>query len=83
MARKFKAPHARSSFFALDTWIEPEELCYPRGGYSRRARAIRDTDGAAIVVTIGIPDTFFSVPVKGGGFVCMTDGHVEYVTPKS
>lgn len=43
------------------TWLEPEELCYPNGGMTRRAYATCE-DGANRLVRCGIPDTFFSIP---------------------
>ena len=44
-----------------ETWLEPEELCYPNGGMTRKAYAICE-DGQKRIVTCGIPDTYFSIP---------------------
>jgi hypothetical protein len=46
-----------------DTWLEPEELTYPAGGMTRRARALCP-DGALRVVVCGLPDTAFSIPAR-------------------
>ena len=43
------------------TWLEPEELCYPHGGMTRKAYALFP-DGEKRLVTCGIPDTYFSIP---------------------
>ena len=64
-----------------DTWMESECYCYPNGGMTRRAR-VRFPDGKLRVVRCGIPDTFFSVPVRksdGDGFICNDDETGEYV----
>jgi len=45
------------------TWLEPEELCYPNGGMTRKAYALFP-DGEKRLVTCGIPDTYFSIPAK-------------------
>lgn len=45
------------------TWLEPEELCYPHGGMTRKAYALFP-DGVKRIVTCGIPDTYFSIPAK-------------------
>jgi hypothetical protein len=45
------------------TWLEPEELCYPTGGMTRKAYAMFP-DGVKRLVTCGIPDTYFSIPAK-------------------
>lgn len=77
-----KTPMPRSSKFhgreeqptcAQDgTWLEPESLCYPAGGMSRRAYAMC-ADGVKRLVTCGIPDTMFSIPgyyhTSGGGTI--------------
>jgi hypothetical protein len=51
-----------------DTWIEAESFCYPGGGMHRRARALCP-DGKLRIIRCGIPDTFFTVPCKGGGYL--------------
>ena len=58
----------------LETWIEPEERCYPSGGFHRKARVriCPNKFNADIVLPYGklrmvrasIPDTFFSIPAK-------------------
>lgn len=59
--------------YAQDTWLEPEEYCYPSGGFGRRARAILRQNpnnpmtlpyGERRIVKASIPDTFFSIPAK-------------------
>ncbi len=58
-----------------DTWLEPEDYCYPRGGMTRRAR-VRFPDGKLRVLRCGIPDTWFSVPVRksdGDGYITTRD----------
>lgn len=51
--------------FEDGTWLEPESMCGPSGKRPRRARAIFP-DGVKRVVRCGLPDTFYSVPVKAG-----------------
>lgn len=46
-----------------NTWLEPEEFCYPNGGMTRRA-LVTCPDGKLRVVTCGIPDTYFSIPAR-------------------
>lgn len=55
------------------TWIEPEEYCYPNGGFHRRARVVVRQNphnpislpyGEYRIVRAGIPDTFFSIPAR-------------------
>jgi hypothetical protein len=43
------------------TWLEPEEFCYPHGGFTRRAYA-QFPDGKLRLVRCSITDTFFSIP---------------------
>lgn len=57
-----------------DTWIDPEERAYPKGGFTRkgRARVRRNTLDPDIVlpygevrsITLAIPDTFFTIPAR-------------------
>ena len=58
-----------------DTWLDPEERAYPRGGFTRRGRARlrkNSTDpfppdlpyGQTRVVRASIPDTYFSIPAR-------------------
>ena len=59
-----------------ETWLEPEELTYPSGGFLRRARVrvVRnphapsalpaDVYGQLRIVKASIPDTFFSIPAR-------------------
>lgn len=46
-----------------ETWLEPEELCYPKGGMTRRALCLMP-DATLRVITCGIPDTAFSIPAR-------------------
>lgn len=76
MARK--PPQPRVSRFMGQTetahvcpdgsWLEPESLCYPAGGMTRRAYALCE-DNEYRLVTCGVPDTYFSIPgrVRVGG----------------
>lgn len=73
IARYFGAPR-EGDRFGLGTWIEPEEFCYPNGAMVRRARAINVETGRLRVVRCGIADTFFSIPVRGGGWLGMSGG---------
>jgi len=56
-----------------DTWIEPEDVCYPSGGMLRRARVFVDRNphnptglpyGELRTVRAGIPDTWFTIPAR-------------------
>jgi len=60
----------------LGTWLEPEEITYPSGAMIRRARAYNSDTGKLQVVRCGIPDTFFSIPVRGGGFLSSSDAGI-------
>lgn len=55
--------------FGMGTWLEPEEITYPNGAMVRRARAVNAETGRLVVVRCGIADTFFSIPVRGGGWL--------------
>lgn len=55
---------------ANNTWLEPEELCYPHGGMRRRCRAMDVSTGKLRTVRCGIPDTYFTIPAKGGWIDC-------------
>jgi hypothetical protein len=66
----------------LGTWLEPEELCYPNGGMTRYAAAINVKTGRLNTVKCGIPDTFFSVPAKGG-FLTTSDGGILRFHPRA
>ena len=69
--RKIAKPQPRQSNYmgmrssavlgAGGTWLEPEELTYPSGGFHRRAY-VRFDDGQLRVVRCSIPDTYFSIP---------------------
>lgn len=50
-----------------DTWIDDEELAYPRGSIraSRRRGVVRYLDGKLRKVTLGVPDTYFTIPARG------------------
>ena len=79
-----REPKPRSSHFygmrceptygELGTWLEPEEICYPSGAMVRRCRAVNVETGRLNVVRCGIPDTFFTIPCRGGGYVDTSDG---------
>lgn len=63
------------------TWLDDEELAYstatgtPHG--SRRRAYVRCEDGSLRTATVGVPDTFFSIP----GFVWRDGSRVHgYVT---
>ena len=58
-----------SQWFGMGTWLEPEEITYPNGAMVRRARAVNAETGRLVVVRCGIADTFFSIPVRGGGWL--------------
>lgn len=60
--------------FGLGTWLEPEEICYPNGTMVRRARAVNVETGRLKVVRCGLSDTFFSIPVRGGGWLRTSEG---------
>jgi hypothetical protein len=48
------------------TWIDPEEYAYPAGSIrqSRRKGKVLCADGRIRTATLGIPDTFFSIPAR-------------------
>jgi hypothetical protein len=54
----------KRSFYNDNTWIDPEELCYPSGSMyaGRKACAYDSVDKTNRIVKIGIPDTYFSIP---------------------
>lgn len=66
---------------ALGTWLEPEEITYPSGSMIRRARAINTVTGKLRVVRCGIADTYFSIPVRGGGFLSVSEGGILRYNP--
>ena len=81
-------PHPRTSHMGRGTWLEPEELCHPHGGRHRRAKAVFP-DGKLRIVRCGLPDTFFSIPVRRdklvnahsgglGGFLVTEDGVLKF-----
>lgn len=69
------------SLMGKGTWLEAESFCYPGGGMHRRARAVCP-DGKLRVLRCGIPNTFFTVPVKGGGYLTIDEDVVHYHPPK-
>jgi len=78
--------HCPAQFHARGTWMEAEEMTYPHGHMVRRARVINTETGKLVVVRCGIADTFFSIPVRGGGWVGMNtavdgDEYLEYHPP--
>lgn len=60
---RFMGMESQPSYLG-ETWLEPEELCYPSGGMHRRAK-VRMPEGNLRIVVCGIPDTAFSIPTKG------------------
>ena len=70
-------PHP-GSIQAGDTWLEPEELCYPNGGMTRRCRARNVMTGKLRTVRCGIPDTYFSIPAAGGWIGTDSNGEFEF-----
>jgi hypothetical protein len=73
MATRFVTKLPRLAVNLGSTWLEGEELCYPSGGFKRRARVILRRNehnpielpyGTRRVVTCSIPDTFFSIPAR-------------------
>lgn len=70
----FWGARSEPHFGRLETWLEPEELCYPSGGKHRRAKCIDITTGKSRIVHCGIPDTYFSIPCKEKGYVYMEEG---------
>lgn len=67
----FYGMRSEAQSFGLGTWLEPEEITYPSGAMIRRARAMNTETGKLKVVRCGISDTFFSIPVRGGGWLGM------------
>jgi len=64
------------------TWVEAEAFCYAGMGMHRRARALYP-DGKLRIVRCGPPDTFFSVPVRGGGWIEFFDDVVTFHPPQT
>jgi hypothetical protein len=75
--RKLPTPRqiGPGAIFAGQTWLEPEELTYPSGGFYRRAfvRVLENEYnpslpdlpyGALRVVRCSVPDTYFSIPAR-------------------
>lgn len=69
---RHRAPRA-SNYFGMrttpsiypdGTWMEPEELAYPHGGFTRRAY-VTYPDGINRIVRVSIPDTYFTIPARG------------------
>lgn len=68
-----KPPHP-NSYHLGETWLEPEELTYPAGGFTRRARVViranehhpieRLPAGSMHVVRCSVPDTYFTIPAR-------------------
>ena len=80
-----KEPHPRSLHLAKDTWLEPEELTYPSGGFHRRARAYCPGERAFRIVKCSIPDTYFTIPARARiqgktvkGYVMDNEGVLEF-----
>jgi hypothetical protein len=71
------------------TWLDPEELAYNTrtGGHSRSRRKARVlcSDGRYRTVTVGIPDTYYTIPGHGringryvSGVVYTEDGEFRF-----
>ena len=60
------------------TWIESEEMAYPSGAKKRRCMARELSTGKLKLVYCRIPDTYFSIPCKGGGWVEMNSDNGEF-----
>ena len=74
---------AYPTYLSLGTWIESEAITYPSGSMTRRARAYNTVTGRLNVVRCGIADTYFTVPVSGGGYLDISDGGIlRYNPPK-
>jgi hypothetical protein len=71
-----------SAIFGKDTWIDPEETCYPNGGFKRRCRAIIEGTEIYVNLRCGIADTFFTIPTNSGGFVSIRGGVLTYKPPR-
>lgn len=65
------------------TWLEAESFAYPNGAKKRRCRAKNVQTGELQVVHCGIPDMFFSIPCRGGGFITSDDGVFVFNPPKA
>lgn len=77
-----------------ETFLEPEECCYPRGGYLRKGRAVLVSNihnpielpyGGVRSVRAALPDTWFSIKAriyyKGAridGFLIRENGEYEF-----
>jgi hypothetical protein len=68
-----KRPPAAGSSYLGATWLEPEHLTYPRGGFTRRAcvRLTRNPHnpielpyGELRIVRCSVPDSFVSIPAR-------------------
>lgn len=73
-----------------NTYIEDEELAYNTysGAHSRSYRRgrVRYPDGRILSVTLGVPDTYFTIPAHGrlhgkyvSGYVSVDTDTEEYV----
>jgi hypothetical protein len=61
--------HNTQCHWLSDTYIEAEELAYntPTGAHSRSNRhgMVRYPDGRILACTLGVPDTYFTIPAHG------------------
>lgn len=80
------------------TWIDPEERAYPKGGFTRRGRAILRENphnpvslpyGSLFAFKASIPDTYFTIPARirwegviVRGYLSSYDGIVTF-TPEA
>ena len=64
---------------AAGTWIDPEELAYPRGTlrHSRRRGRVRCADGRLRTIRLGVADSASTIPARGQAYGRTLSGHVE------
>lgn len=48
---------------SFGTWLEPESICYPQAGFTRRAKVLHP-DGKLRILRTSVADTYFSLPVR-------------------
>lgn len=87
MPRSMTPPDPGSQHYGRGTWLEPEELAYvsPTGNHwpsRRRCRAMCE-DGRPRIITIGVPDTWFTIPGHDSynrvGYITIDDDSVDGV----
>ncbi len=75
-------PPRTNSWPLGETWLEPEELCYPKGGGMTRRCLARHADGLLKVVKCGIPDTYFTIPTRCGFIHIVNDEFAHFERSK-